>query len=53
MTEMTTTNQLFEIEKTKNSMDKSGEGLEWQEDSVNLSMICPVNIRHFNSGRLI
>lgn len=51
--EQTTTNQLFEVEMCKDSMEESGAGLQWQEDPETGSMICPVHLRHFNSGRLV
>lgn len=51
--ESTTTNQLFEIEMQKDSMDNSGSGLQWEDDVESGGMVCPVHLRHFSSGRLL
>lgn len=51
--EITTTNQLFELELAQDKMENTGEPLKWTEDKETKQMLCKVNLRHFNSGRLL
>ena len=54
MSEIHTTNQLFEIERDQEDMEESGGNLQWQEEGGDTGQIvCPVRLRHFNSGRLL
>lgn len=51
--EISTTNQLFELESTIGCMEESGQVLSWTDEPETGKQVCRVHLRHFNSGRLL